>query len=72
MLSKIFQFLELYKETDHLLSVIVGTWDSGDFIIIENWMSGDLFDIIWLCLTVNPIQQFGIKILQKNITYFTI
>ena len=41
-----FQFLELYRETDGLLSVIVGAWDSGDFIIIENWLSGDLFDRI--------------------------
>ena len=41
-----FQFLELYRETDQLLSVIVGTWDSGDFILIENWLSGNLFDPI--------------------------
>ena len=45
-----FQFLKLYKETDALLSVIVG-WNSEDFIIIENWLSGDLFDRIWPCLT---------------------
>ena len=41
-----FQFLELYRDTDGLLSVIVGSWDSGDFIIIENWLSGELFDLI--------------------------
>ena len=44
-----FQFLELYRETYGLLSVIIGTWDSGDFIIIENWLSGELFDLIWNC-----------------------